>query len=224
MLLATVSAIAIAQTTQTRTLGKIMPIEQAPEPQSDFLNTSLGVGPHSIRPLLLGSTVPKFKVIGVTGNSVMFNPQHLKKPLVITFFMGGWCPYCVTQFSRLRDIEPDLLALGFDIWFISPDQPDLVSFGDQGREGAYQLFSDSDFSAAKAFGIAYKVKQSVLDLHFDGGAFLTKYSGRDHNLLPVPSSFIISTEGKVVFQYSNPDHTQRIQPELLLAAAGVSSK
>lgn len=213
------AAATFAQNTQTRTLGKARSVDQAPEIQPDFPDTAVGIGPYSVKPLLPGSAAPKFEVTGSTGNLVRFNPQHLEKPIVITFFRGSWCPYCVTQFSDLQNIESTLVEMGYDIWFISPDEPDSLSFGDQGREGAYQLYSDPDLSAAKAFGIAYKVKQVVLDRYFNGGRFLTSYSGLNHGQLPVPSSFIISMEGRITFQYTNPNHTQRIESDLLLAAA-----
>ncbi|MFK7958105.1 MAG: hypothetical protein AB8B96_18560 [Lysobacterales bacterium] len=53
---------------------------------------------------------------------------------------------------------------------------------------------------------------------------LASYSGLDTGRLPVPSSFIVSKMGEVIFQYSNPDHTRRIDPELLLTAARLNAQ
>lgn len=44
-------------------------------------------------------------------------------------------------------------------------------------------------------------------------------SGKTHHLLPVPSVFIVDTEGAILFEYVNPDYRVRIDSETLLAAA-----
>ncbi len=208
---------------QTRVLGKLSMIEQ-PAKDMEPPEDTIGTGAQSIRPLLPGSPAPTFIVSGMSGSRFAFNPQHLKKPVVITFFRGGWCPYCVTQFSGLREIENELVDLGYEIWFISPDKPEILSFGDPGPDGNHKIFSDSDLSAARSFGIAYQLEQDTLDRYFGGGRLLASYSGLDTGRLPVPSSFIVSKMGEVIFQYSNPDHTRRIDPELLLTAARLNAK
>ena len=63
----------------------------------------------SSRPLLPGSPAPEFKASGMSGSRLSFSPKHLERPVVVTFFRGGWCPYCVTQFSGLRKIEAELV-------------------------------------------------------------------------------------------------------------------
>ncbi|MEM6574158.1 MAG: peroxiredoxin-like family protein [Pseudomonadota bacterium] len=213
------AGLALAQNPQTRTLGASSLIDQPALAMEMPDYDAIGTGPMSIRPLLPGSPAPEFKVSGMSGSRLSFSPKHLERPVVVTFFRGGWCPYCVTQFSGLRNIEAELVELGYDIWFISPDRPELLSFGDPGPDAPYKLYSDSDLSAARAFGIAYQLSQTTLERYFEGGRLLASYSGLETGALPVPSSFIISKNGEVVFQYSSPDHTRRIQPELLLTAA-----
>ncbi|MEM9529714.1 MAG: redoxin domain-containing protein [Pseudomonadota bacterium] len=212
---------ALAQ--QTRVLGTQSLIDQ-PAPEAALEREPMGEGPHSIRPLLPGSPIPEFKLTGLTGNQFGYHPDHLERPLVITFFRGGWCPYCVTQFSGLKDIEGQLADLGYDILFVSPDKPELLSFGQPMDGDRYQVLSDSNLEAARAFGIAYQVEEDALDRYFEGGRLLSRASGFNHHQLPVPSSFIVSKNGEVIFQYSNPDHTQRIQPGLLLKAAELNAQ
>jgi len=41
----------------------------------------------------------------------------------MSFFRGGWCPYCNLHLSEMRLVEKQLKEMGFNIWFISIDKP-----------------------------------------------------------------------------------------------------
>jgi hypothetical protein len=49
-------------------------------------------------------------------------------------------------------------------------------------------------------------------------------SGQKHHMLPVPAVFLIATNGLIQFQYANPDYRQRLNPDLLVAAARILFK
>ncbi len=185
---------------------------------------SVGIGPSSVKPLLPGTSAPSFTVTGVTGNTVRVNPQQLEKPLVITFYRGGWCPYCNLHLAELRKAEESLLAQGFDVWFISPDKPERLIESLDDPEIGYTLYSDSSMETAQKFGIAYQVEQNDLNKYFNGGASLRLASGAEHTYLPAPGTFIIGTDGLVHFQYVNPNFKTRLDPNILLAAATSYSK
>ena len=83
----------------------------------------------------------------------------------------------------------------------------------------YILLSDSELAAARALGVAYRVDEETFGKLQGYGIDLEEASGQDHHLLPVPSVFLIDRKGSIRFVYVNPDYTQRIDPETLLAAA-----
>ena len=68
-------------------------------------------------------------------------------------------------------------------------------------------------------GIAFRVDRETADRYKENGLDLTERSGYDHLLLPVPSVFLVDTDGIIHFQYVNPDYKVRISGNLLLAAA-----
>jgi peroxiredoxin len=65
------------------------------------------------------------------------------------------------------------------------------------------------------------VSDDVLEKYLGYGIDLEEYSGRDHHVLPVPSTFIIGRDGVIKFAYSNPDYSVRISPQVLVTAAEV---
>ncbi len=180
---------------------------------------NIGIGSASVKPLLPGTEAPSFSLTGLTGNVINVKPGELQKPLVITFYRGGWCPYCNLHLAELRKAEETLLAQGFDVWFISPDKPESLYESLEDPDIGYSLYSDSTLDTARAFGVAYQVEQDALDRFFNGGLSLQNASGQDHTYLPAPGTFIIGTDGLIHFQYVNPNFKTRLDPNVLLAAA-----
>lgn len=179
----------------------------------------VGSGPESVKPLLPGTSVPGFRLTGLSGNNIEVAPDELQKPLIITFYRGGWCPYCNLHLAELRKAEAELLEQGFDVWFISPDKPELLYESLEEPDIGYTLYSDSTLNAAKTFGVAYELERDALDKFFNGGVSLHNASGQKHNLLPTPGTFLVGTDGLVHFQYVNPNFKTRLDPQVLLAAA-----
>lgn len=174
--------------------------------------------PDQVRPVLPGMQAPEFQLVDLDGAAIEVDPVLLEKPVVLTFYRGGWCPYCNMHLAELRSAENELKKLGFDVWFVSPDRPELLSEGEDSGFG-YRLFSDPEMNAAQAFGIAFRLDDETFKRYVGFGHDLNQRSGDDHQALPAPATFIIGTDGKVQFGYVNPDYSVRLAPEVLLAAA-----
>ena len=174
--------------------------------------------PEQVRPVLPGMQAPEFRALDVDGEAFGVDPANLDRPVVLTFYRGGWCPYCNMHLAELRKTENELKEMGFDVWFISPDRPELLSEGKDSEFG-YRLLSDPGMNAAQAFGIAFRLDDETFERYAGFGNNLNERSGDDHKALPSPATFIIGTDGKVQFAYVNPDYSVRLAPEVLLAAA-----
>ena len=82
------------------------------------------------------------------------------------------------------------------------------------------LVSDNEMTGAQALGIAFRVDDATVKKYKESyGIDLEADSGRTHHLLPVPSVFIVGTDGVIQFSYVNPDYKVRIDPDVLLNAA-----
>ena len=171
-----------------------------------------------VRPPLPGMTAPTFEVRDVDGNSVVFDPDDLDKPVILTFYRGGWCPYCNLHLSELRRIEADLRGMGFELWFLSADKPSVLAEGAD-PEAGYRLLSDARLTAAQAFDIAFRLDDATLAKYAEYGIDLEAASGEDHHALPVPATFLVGTDGVIQFSFVNPDYSVRLSPRVLKAAA-----
>ena len=174
---------------------------------------------NDVQPLLPGMKAPAFNVLSVEGKPISFDPEKMTKPLVLSFFRGGWCPYCNLHLAELRTAESELETMGFDIWFISIDRPEQLYASLDQPDIGYEILSDSKLEATRAFGLAFKVTDETVDKYLQWDIDLEAASGETHHVLPAPSTYIIAADGVIRFQYTNPDYAVRLPPEVLLAAA-----
>lgn len=176
--------------------------------------TGVPLKPEDISPLLVGEAIPVLKLLKSSGESFDLNKSVARKPTILVFYRGGWCPYCSKQLSGLQEIDQDLTKMGYQIIAISTDSPKNLSKTMDKQKLSYTLLSDADLSAAKKFGIAFKGPKSY-------DSFLPETSGGKNvgKLLPVPSVFILDKKGNILFEYINPNIAQRLSASLLKAAA-----
>ncbi len=187
--------------------------------QAQDLRSSIHETAEQVQPLLPGMKAPSFTVQDVEGNTVAIDPASLEKPLVLTFYRGGWCPFCNMHLAEMRHAEKELTGLGFDIWFISIDKPELLYASLEQPDVVYTIYSDSSLDATRAFGLAFRVDDDTYERYIGYDINLEEASGETHHVLPAPSTFIIGTDGIINFQYTNPDYKVRLHPDVLLAAA-----
>ena len=175
--------------------------------------------PTLVRPLSVGMRAPEFAARTKDGVERQFHPEAFKKPTVVIFYRGGWCPYCNTQLSDHRLVEPKLRQSGFEVVFLSTDRPAILYSSLKAEKISYTLLSDSRLEAAKAFHIAYRVDDATLSKLKGYGIDLDSTTGEPLHELPVPSVFIIDQSGVIRFVYSNPDYTVRLGADALWTAA-----
>jgi len=172
-----------------------------------------------VQPLLPGMKAPVFTLKDVNDQPFLFQANQFDKPLVLTFYRGGWCPYCNLHLAEMRKTEQQLKEMGFNIWFISIDKPELLLESLNDPDIGYTIYSDSSLQATRAFGLAFQVDDELFEKLLTYNIDLEKASGETHHILPAPATYIIGTDGTINFAYINPDYKVRLHPDVLLAAA-----
>jgi peroxiredoxin len=177
-----------------------------------------------ICPILTGEAVPKITYSTVDGKTFDLNAAIEEIPTILVYYRGGWCPFCNKQLEQIQNIDTALTDLGYQILAVSPDRPEKLRDSIQEKKLTYVLLSDSEMSGAKKLGIAFKVDEKKVEKYKEYDMDLEEASGKSHHLLPVPSVFVIGKNGIINFEYVNPNHRVRLDPDLLLAAAKAALK
>jgi peroxiredoxin len=191
-----------------------------------FASTDISQGQNSfadqaseVTPALTGTMVPNASVKTVDGKSVELRTLVSEKPTVLIFYRGGWCPYCNKHLEELQQIEQQLVDMGYQILAVSPDRPEILKESISKHNLDYTLLSDSPMNLTKALGLAFMVDDKTVEQYKQSGIDLEKNSGYDHHLLPVPAVYLINPDGRITFQYVNPNYKTRIDSDVLMSAA-----
>ena len=161
---------------------------------------------------------PAFTAREANGRDFHFDPTALRSPVLIIFYRGGWCPYCNTHLKDLRQVEPQIRALGYQILFLSTDRPELL-YSSLQEKVTYHILSDASMQAARAFGVAYRLDANTLKNLQTYGIDLEGTQGTTNHELPVPSVFIVDRGGIVRFRHCTADYKVRLDAASVLNAA-----
>ncbi len=176
---------------------------------------------EGITPLKPGDRVPESVSLWSSDQKLVPLKKIIeKKPTVLIFYRGGWCPYCNTHLAELGQVQEDLVNLGYQIVAVSPDRPEKLRETKTKKQLPYELYSDSSMYLSTAFGLAFKLEDALVEKYKkEYGIDIEADSGETHHLLPVPAVYLIDTGGEIRFVYTNPDYKTRLKPDEIIAAA-----
>lgn len=186
-----------------------------------YASPEAALSADTVKPIAEGVSAPAFQVKHADGTVFDFNPDALEKKQLIIFYRGGWCPYCNRHLQALQDVVPKLRAADIDVLFLSADKPELLYSSLDEPDIDYTLLSDAAMTAARAFGVAFRIDDETFEKYKGFGIDLEAASGFDHHELPVPAVYLIDTQGKVVFRHADANYKVRLKSEVILQAAGL---
>lgn len=164
-----------------------------------------------------GSKAKDFKLKNAQGEEISLYKELTKGPVVLTFYRGGWCPFCSMQLRAYQGIMPEIQAIGAQLIAVSPQSPDNTLSQQEKESLTYQVLSDTEGLAAAQYNILYDVPsyiQEVMQNRF--GLNLAEYNASDRWVLPVPATFMIDERAVIRSSYVNPDYMKRLEPQEIL--------
>ena len=97
-----------------------------PKEQSDAISKSVEDFMQTWNPanaINVGQAFPEFSLPDATGKQVSLKELLAKGPLLISFYRGGWCPYCNLALKALEASLSAVKAKGVTLVAISPELP-----------------------------------------------------------------------------------------------------
>jgi peroxiredoxin len=182
------------------------------------------------RILPVGATAPAFDLPAASSSAFRLPSATTKLihssdllalgPLIVNFFRGRWCPYCVTELEAWQTAFPAVRERGALIVAISPQLPRQNDFLVQQHGLTFPILSDAGCRLASAFGIAYTVPEPMR-FHYRSILinipFIHGDQGADTWRLPLPATFVLSQTGTILFSEAHADHRVRPDPSDVLA-------
>ena len=164
-----------------------------------------------------GTPFPGVVLPGADGTPVDLGALAARGPLVVTFYRGGWCPYCNLELRAWQQRLPEIRAAGATLVAVSPEKPD-DSLDTAEKNGlAFQVLSDVKGRLADALGIRFRLSDTIVDLYRRFGHDLPDRNGDTEWALPMPATFVVDRGGTILAAFADPDYRLRMDPGEALA-------
>ncbi|MGD6815952.1 peroxiredoxin-like family protein [Metabacillus sp. 84] len=166
--------------------------------------------------LKVGDQVPDFILPDAQGNEVSIANVLKKGPAVITFYRGGWCPYCNMELKAYQDILHEIHDAGAELIAISPENPDASLSTKEKNDLAFHVLSDQGNKTARDFNLVYEMPQYLIDIYKEKGLDVPGHNGDESWTLPVSATYIADQSGNIVYEYTKADYKDRVEPQEIL--------
>jgi peroxiredoxin len=170
------------------------------------------------RILPVGAVAPEFALKDVTGLVVRSEDLLALGPLVIKFFRGRWCPYCITELEAWRELYEPLLELGGLMVAISPQTGPQSEFMAGQHDLRFPVLADPGCALAAQFGLVYTVPEPLREHYLSMMVNVPFINGDQSWRLPLPATYVIGGDGRVLFAEAHADFRVRPEPDEALDA------
>lgn len=171
-------------------------------PASLFLLGTFTSGlPNQQPAVAVGVLAPDFSAVDADGEG--FRLSDLRgSPVLLKFYRGYWCPYCVAELTQLNDFAKDFTALGIKLVAVSSDRVDELRPFKRKHDWAIRLVADPALAIHQLYNVQHR------NFTPKRGPF------RD---LAIPTTILIDKDGRVLWLEQAIDFRVRPQAAIVLA-------
>jgi len=166
----------------------------------DTLNADKSYADFKGISLNVGEPAPAFSLPNAKGEPVSLSDFNNNQPVLLLFYRGEWCAYCVDQLDNYQTLLPELEKYNIQLIAISPDDVATTKHTQRKFGQNYIFLSDSDLTITQKYGI-----------------------GNNKNL-PHPALFLIDIKGNLQWYYASTNHKVRPTAEQVEEIIGVLYK
>ena len=165
-----------------------------------------------------GERAPLFRLRSNTGAFVSLSEAVDRGPVVVSFFRGGWCPFCRLELQALAEAQSEIERLGATLVGLSP-------LADGDSCSSFPILKDPGCRIAVRYRITFTVARQFRPAYLALGYPERSEKDPEHWVLPLPATYIIDHNGIVVLSYVDADYTTRLEPtEIAVALAHLRAR
>ncbi len=168
------------------------------------------------RALASGNDASDFTLPNARGEQVSSEALRQQGPIVVSFYRGGWCPYCSLELKALQSVNAEIEALGARLVAISPQVPDESLSTAEKNQLEFEVLSDVNSKVADQYGLTFSLDEDLRPIYKNWGADVAVVNDDPDCKLPLPATYVISQDGKIVHSFVEEDYTERLEPDEIL--------
>jgi peroxiredoxin len=171
----------------------------------------LGTAPDGVG-VAIDQAAPDATLEDADGKEVRLTSVLGKRPTLVVFYRGGWCPFCNYQIHALSEAWPEFQKRGVGLVAISVDRPAEASKTRALYRIPFPVLSDPELALHRAFRVIHHANDDEFAALKKMGLDLESASGKTHHDIAIPSMFFIDAEGIVRWAHADPAY--KVRPSL----------
>jgi peroxiredoxin len=164
------------------------------------------------RALRVGDKAPDFLLPDADGRLHSSEQLRGEGPLVVSFYRGGWCPFCNAELRALQAVKAEFDSLKANLVVLSPETRDLPRQLKRQLNLDLTMLADVDHGVAISYGVLFRVPEETKAHYAALGYDFGNRHGSTEWMLPIPATFVIDQDGVVRSAFVEPDFTIRQEP------------
>lgn len=154
--------------------------------------------------LKTGQKAPDFVGVDQNGTKIRLYETLKSEKVILTFYRGAWCRYCMGQFKDYQDSLSFIKDKGATIIAVSPEHEVGIAKSAKTSKADFSLVHDEGLKIM----LDYKV---ISEEKVDEYKQKKQDTGEDnqHKFLPVPALYIVEQDGTISYVSFNPNYRVR---------------
>ncbi len=157
-----------------------------------------------------GEPMPMFSIDDASSEGTLDLAKLLETgPVVVSFYRGSWCPYCVTELSDIQKHLEDITSAGATVLAISPEKPSATADLVEQKKLGFHFGTDQNNELATKLALSFKLDAKTIQRYKQYGIDLPKSNDSKVWQLPIPATYIIDTDGTIAWAFVDEDYSKR---------------
>jgi len=162
-----------------------------------------------------GDLAIDFTLSNAQGQPVSLKEYLEQGPVVLTWYRGGWCPYCNITLRELQQSLPAFKAEGANLLALTPELPDKSISTQEKNELKFEVLTDQGNEIARKYGLVFKLTPEVSEL-YRKNLSLEEYNGNGSDELPLAATYVIDRQGLIQFAFLDAEYRHRAEPNQII--------
>ena len=163
----------------------------------------------------VGDMATNFKLKNALGDTVELKDYLKKGKVVLTWYRGGWCPYCNFTLNYLQRELTSFKENGAYLIALTPELPDNSVSTKEKNNLQFEVLSDIGNKVARDYGIVFTLTDDVANV-YNTSFGMNLYNGDLSNELPLAATYIIDQDGIISYAFLDTDYRNRAEPSELI--------
>ena len=161
------------------------------------------------RALKVGDIAPDFTLPDAEGLPVSLYDTLQHNAVIISFFRGNWCPFCMAELTHYQEAINNNLVDSATVIAISPQGIHFNHDLKVQNNLEFRILSDKGNEIADKYGLVFTLQENIREIYKNMGADLELFNSDNTYKLPIPATYLIDKNKKIVFSSVSTNYMER---------------